>query len=539
MQSMKLTFLGATMGVTGSSFLLEIGTRRILIDCGMFQGSKIVSAMNRRAFAFSPADLDCVLLTHAHIDHSGLLPKLCKSGFRGPIYATRGTIELCSIMLPDSAYIQEFDAEIENRKGKRMGRPPVEPLYRVEEAQACLKQFRPVEYETAFSIGEGIHVHFHDAGHILGSSMLEIHAMEAGDETRFLFSGDLGRPHQPILNDPAYVKTADYVIMESTYGDRDHEEIDWEQKLAEIINETVERRGNVIIPAFAVGRTQMILYYLNRLYQAGQIPDIPVILDSPLAIAATAIFRRNTQYYDKEARDILTKEKQSPLEMPQLQFSVSAAESKALNMLEGPAIIISASGMADAGRILHHLKHNLWRPECSVLFVGFQAEGSLGRRLVEGGKKVRIMGEEIGVRAHIYNLNGMSAHADREDIITWLECFNPKPAQVFLVHGEPASAEQLSKLIGQKLAVPAYIPRYGDVVTFMGQDWQVSQLPGLPSLEPAVRELQEILGELDSAWTELKVKLENLIAADGTKLAAITSRIGKIKKFVRKTLGDL
>ena len=271
----------------------------------------------------------------------------------------------------------------------------------------------------------------------------------------------------------------------------------------------------------------------------GTCPDIPVILDSPLAIAATAIFRRNTQYYDKEARDILTFEKQSPLEMPQLQFSVSAAESKALNMMEGPAIIISASGMADAGRILHHLKHNLWRPECSVLFVGFQAEGSMGRRLVEGGTKVRIMGEEIGVRAHIYNLNGMSAHADREDIITWLECFNQKPAQVFLVHGEPASAEQLSKLIGQKLAVPAYIPRYGDVVTFMGQDWQVSQLPGLPSLEPAVRELQEILGELDSAWTELKVKLEILIAADGTKLAAITSRIGKIKKFVRKTLGDL
>lgn len=536
---MKLTFLGATLGVTGSSFLLEVGNRRVLIDCGMFQGSKIVSAMNRRAFAFSPAELDCVLLTHAHIDHSGLLPKLCKSGFRGPIYATKGTMELCSIMLPDSAYIQEFDAELETRKGKRMGRPPVEPLYRVEDAQACLKQFQPVEYEVAFSIGDGIHVHFHDAGHILGSSMLEIHATEAGTETQFLFSGDLGRPHQPILRDPAYVKTADYVIMESTYGDREHEDVDWEEKIAQIINETVERRGNVIIPAFAVGRTQMILYYLHRLYHAGRIPDVPVIIDSPLATAATAIFRRNTQYYDREAREILKNEQQSPLEMPQLRFSVSAAESKALNMLEEPAIIISASGMADAGRILHHLKHNLWRPESSVLFVGFQAEGSLGRRLVEGGKKVRIMGEEISVRAHIYNLNGMSAHADRDDILAWLACFEQKPAQVFLVHGEPASAEQLGQLIGQKLAVPSYIPRYGDVVTFTGRSWQVSQLPGLPLLEPAVRELQDILGELDSAWAELKVKLENLVEADGSKITAITARVEKIKKFVRKTLGDL
>ncbi len=533
------------MGVTGSSHLLENGERKVLIDCGMFQGSKIVSAMNRRPFAFTPSELDCVLLTHAHIDHSGLLPRLCKAGFRGPIYATKGTIELCSIMLPDSAYIQEFDAEIENRKGKRMGRPPVLPLYSVDDAHACLKQFRPVEYEVEFSIGAGIHVHFHDAGHILGSSMLEIHATDSGQETNFLFSGDLGRPDQPILQDPTYVKKADYVILESTYGNRDHIETNWEDRLAEIINETVERKGNVIIPAFAVGRTQMILYYLSRLFQAGRIPDLPVIIDSPLAIAATDIFRRNIQYYDKEAKDILKTEPQGPLEMKQLQFSRTTEESKALNFLETPAIIISASGMADAGRILHHLKHNLWRPEASVLFVGFQAEGSLGRRLVEGAKKVRIMGEEIGVRAHIYNLNGMSAHADREDMLEWLGCFTSKPANIFLVHGEMESATELSRLIAEKLSIPSYIPRYGDVASINGRDWQISSLPGLPAVGPEVKELQElqelqdVLNELDSIWSETRQKSENLVAADASKMPAVLKRLIKVRRFIRQTLGEL
>ena len=538
---MNLTFLGATMGVTGSSHLLEIGDRKVLIDCGMFQGSKIVSALNRRPFGFKPSELQCVLLTHAHIDHSGLLPKLCKAGFRGPIYATAATIELCSIMLPDSAYIQEFDAEIENRKGRRMGRAPVEPLYSVEDAQKCLTHFRPVEYEADFSLGEGIHVHFHDAGHILGSSILEIHATEAGKETEFLFSGDLGRPNQPILKDPTCVKSADFVIMESTYGDRDHAEINWEDKLAEIINETLDRKGNIIIPAFAVGRTQIILYYLHRLFRAGRIPDVPVIIDSPLAISATDIFRRNTIYYDQEAKDTMASEHQNPLEMPQLRFTRTSEESKALNYMETPAIIISASGMADAGRILHHLKHNLWRQESSVLFVGFQAEGSLGRRLVEGVKKVRIMGEEIGVRAHIYNLEGLSAHADRDDIIKWLSCFTKKPANIFLVHGEVASAQALSMTITEKLSIPSYIPHYGDEVAFDGRSWQVtSAAPELPAaVETPGKELQDALNDLDSEWVEDKQKLENLVAADSSKMAAVLKSLAKVRKFVRQTLGNL
>ena len=536
---MQLTFLGATMGVTGSSFLLETGKRKILIDCGMFQGSKVISALNRRPFAFPPADIDCVLLTHAHIDHSGLIPRLCKQGFRGPVYATKATIELCSIMLPDSAHIQEFDAEIETRKGKRAGRGAVEPLYNIDDAYACLKQFRPIEYEVGFDLGEEIHVHFHDAGHILGSSMLEIHATEGGIETQFLFSGDLGRAGQPIIRDPFCEKTADYVIMESTYGDRDHAAANWEEKLAEIINETVKRNGNVIIPAFAVGRTQIILYYLHRLFQEHKIPDIPVIIDSPLAIAATDIFRHSTQYYNQEAADILKNEHQSPIEMPQLRFTRTAEESKALNNMQGPAIIISASGMADAGRILHHLKHNLWRPECSVLFVGFQAEGSLGRRLVEGGKKVRIMGEEIGVRAHIYNLDGMSAHADRDEIVKWLKCFVPKPANVFLVHGEPQSAAALSAFIKERLDLESYIPRYADTATFTGRTWHVEASTGVPEIDPAVRQLQEYLNEMDNGLADYRQRLEQLAAGDAAKMPVILDRLEKIRKFVRKSLEDI
>lgn len=527
------------MGVTGSSFLLETDGKKILIDCGMFQGSKIVSAMNRRPFAFNPGELDCVLLSHAHIDHSGLLPRLCKLGFKGPIYSTRGTIELCSIMLPDSAYIQEFDAEIQNRKGKRIGRPPVEPLYSVADAQECLKQFRPLEYEMDFKLSANTRVRFLDAGHILGSSMLEIQATENGEDAKFLFSGDLGRPNQPIIQDPSLVKSADFVIVESTYGDRDHSEIDWEKRLAEIINETVERNGNVIIPAFAVGRTQIMLYYISRLFKAGRIPDVPVIIDSPLAIAATDIFRRNTQYYDLESRAILKEEDRGPLELPQLEFSRTSDESKSINFRTSPAIIISASGMADAGRILHHLKHNLWRKESSILFVGFQAEGSLGRRLVDGAKKVRIMGEEIGVRAQIHNLDGLSAHADRGDIVYWLSCFEPKPATVFLVHGEVASAQALSGMITEKLAIQSYIPHYGDVAVFHGRHWELPAGLRIQSVEPAVAQLQEVFSELDTAWLEAKQKLEEMVAAKSDRVPAVLNRLDKVRKFARKALSDL
>jgi len=536
---MRLTFLGAAKMVTGSSFLLEVGAQKVLVDCGMFQGSKTVRALNYRDFAFDPASLDCVLLTHAHIDHSGLLPKLCKSGFKGPIYATKVTTELCNIMLPDSAHIQEFDAEIANRKGKRAGKKQVEPLYTIEDAYNCLQQFSSIAYDTELHLSPEITVRFRNAGHILGSSIVEVWVAEAGTTTKMLFSGDLGQPDQPIIKDPTFIADADYIIVESTYGNRKHEQYDKAEKLAEIINDSVSRGGNIIIPSFAVGRTQAILYYLHKLWKSGKIPDVPVIIDSPLAISATNIFMHNTQDYDSEAYDMLTKEDDNPLNLPQLTFTKTSEESKALNNLDKPAIIISASGMADAGRILHHLKHNLWRPESSILFVGYQAEGSLGRRLIEGVKKVKIIGEEISVKAKIYSLDGFSAHADKEQLLDWLLHFSEtKPANIFLVHGESNMSEPLAKEIGESLKLPTYIPQYGDVAIIKGRDWHVEQ-SDIVIPEPSAKELEDYLNLVEVDLRLQRKQLIDLVVANPNKLPDAKLRIEKVLKYLKKLMSDL
>ena len=528
---MKLTFLGAAKIVTGSSYLLEVDTQKILIDCGMFQGSKTITAFNRRDFLYDPTAIDCVLLTHAHIDHSGLLPKLCKSGFKGPIYATRVTHELCGIMLPDSAHIQGFDAEIANRKGKRAGRKPVEPLYTIEDAYATLEHFSPVDYDKEVALSPNVVVRFRDAGHILGSAMLEVMVNEEGKTTKLVFSGDLGQPNQPIIKDPTFIDEADYVIVESTYGNRLHEEYDKEEHLATIINASVARGGNIIIPSFAVGRTQTMLYYLHNLLKAGKIPNIPVIIDSPLAISATDIFMRNTQDFDAEAKGMLESTKNNPLQMPQLRFTKTADESKALNSLNEPVIIISASGMADAGRILHHLKHNLWRPESSILFVGYQAQGSLGRRLVEGASKVKIMGEEISVRATIYSLDGFSAHADQEQLLTWLTYYKRKPANIFLVHGEVEASEPFAQLIKEKLDVSTYIPNFGDAALLNGLEWNIEQAE---VTDPAIRQLHEHLELLDKEYGEYRKHLEQLGSADNQKMGDIMRNLEKMQVYINK-----
>ncbi|MDF2633878.1 MAG: Beta-Casp domain containing protein [Pelosinus sp.] len=528
---MKLTFLGAAKIVTGSSYLLEVGTQKILIDCGMFQGSKTITAYNRRDFLYDPTAIDCVLLTHAHIDHSGLLPKLCKSGFKGPIYATRVTNELCGIMLPDSAHIQGFDAEIANRKGKRAGKKPVEPLYTIEDAYACLEHFSPVDYDKEVSLSPNVVVRFRDAGHILGSAMLEILVTEEGKTAKLVFSGDLGQPHQPLIKDPTFIDEADYIIVESTYGNRLHEEYDKEEHLATIINDSIARGGNIIIPSFAVGRTQTMLYYLHNLLKAGKIPDIPVIIDSPLAISATDIFMRNTQDFDQESKEMLKNKQDNPLQMPQLRFTKTADESKALNSLNEPAVIISASGMADAGRILHHLKHNLWRPESSVLFVGYQAQGSLGRRLVEGVKKVKIMGEEISVRATIYSLDGFSAHADQEQLLAWLAYYKKRPANIFLVHGEPEASEPFAQLIKEKLAVPVSIPNFGDAAELNGREWQIEQAE---FVDPAIRQLNEHLEILDREYADYRKHLEQLGSSDNQRMGDIMRSLEKIQGYMNK-----
>lgn len=532
---MRLTFMGAARMVTGSCYLLEVSEHKLLIDCGMFQGSKAITSLNRRPFLFDPTELSAVLLTHAHIDHSGLLPKLVKSGYKGPIYATKATTELCGIMLPDSGHIQEYDAEVANRKGARAGRPAVEPLYTVEDAYTCLKHFYPVSYQEKISLFDGISVRFQDAGHILGSSMIEIWITENGKTTKLLFSGDIGQPDQPIINDPTAIKESDYIIMESTYGNRNHTggDVDREALLEKIVNDTVQRGGNVIIPSFAVGRTQKLLYHLMRLFQAKRIPDIPVIIDSPLAIAATNIFYKNPQYFDSEAAEMF--KNQDEFRMSQLQFTQTSQESKALNNLDTPAIIISASGMADAGRILHHLKHNLWRPDSSILFVGYQAQGSLGRRLVEGEKNIKIMGEHISVKAQIYTIDGFSAHADQEQMLEWLSKFQCQPANVFVVHGEYDSAKPFADILKEKFGFSSYIPSYGDTAILQGTEWSIEPSTVAES-DPAIRQLQDFLADMERQYSDYKKQLHELVTQDRRKLGEVMLKLEKINKFIKKTL---
>ena len=529
---MRLRFLGAAHTVTGSCYMLEVQDTKILIDCGMFQGSKRIKELNQEDFLFTPAELDAVFLTHAHVDHSGLIPKLCREGFKGPVYATKTTCDLAQIMLPDSAHIQVSDAEMRNRKGARSGAEPVDPLYTMEDAMRALQQFRPISYKKEFSLGDHIRVVYHDAGHIIGSAIIEIFATEEGKTTKFVFSGDLGQPNQPIIKDPSIIRGADFLIVESTYGDRLHQEYDKESVLAEVVNDTMDRGGNLIIPAFAVGRTQTLLYYFYKLWKAGRIDDVPIILDSPLAIAATRIFVENSQDFDEEAIELLNREGKLP-QMPQLRICKTAAESQALNSSESSAIILSASGMADAGRILHHLKHNLWRPESTILFAGYQAEGSLGRRLVDGMKRVRVMGEEIAVRATIKMMEGFSAHADAKQLIRWIGCIEePKPAKVFIVHGEATAQEALRTNIMSELGFDSYIPFRGDVANILGRSCEIeaSQIPAV-SVE---MEMEDYLRSLDAEYRLARRKLMQLVVHRPTLMPFVIKTVDKGWKYMRK-----
>ncbi|EGO61810.1 MBL fold metallo-hydrolase RNA specificity domain-containing protein [Acetonema longum] len=538
---MQLTFLGAAMMVTGSAFLLETGRHRGLVDCGMFQGSKEIEALNRRPFPFDPKTIDFVLLTHAHIDHSGLLPRLCKSGFKGPIYATPVTAALCGIMLPDSAHIQEYDAEVANRKGQRAGRKALqEPLYTVQEAYECLKQFVTVEYDREFALNDEIIFQFRDAGHILGSSMIELWVNETNDEkgrSKYLFSGDIGQPDQPILKNPTCIDSADFVIMESTYGNRLHEGQAKEEALAQIINDTYAAGGNVVIPAFAVGRTQTLLYYLRQFFKEKKIPDMPVIVDSPMAVSATDIFLGHPQEYDAESQAILSGN-EHPFKMPNLVFAKSSDESKAINSMNEPVIIISASGMADAGRILHHLKHNLWRPESSVVLVGYQAQGSMGRRLLEGVRRVKIMGEQISVRAKIHNLDGFSAHADRQQLLDWLSCLQSPPVNIFMVHGEPDMSEPFARIVQGKFGYPCFVPRYGDAAVCQGRKWSLQESDAAV-VNPDIRRLQEQISLIEANYREYRRRIERLLVSDSDKASDIVKRLAKVDSFIRQTFDDL
>ena len=459
---MKLFFYGADRCVTGSCHCVEVGGKRILVDCGLQQGR---DEIDNRSLAFAPNTIDYVLVTHAHIDHAGRIPLLVKQGFTGEIITTRMTAELMQVMLLDSAHIQESDAEYENRKGERAGREPVEPLYTAEDAQNVFKYVRTCEYGETVKICEGAEAVFTDAGHLLGSASISLHLTEGGVEKTVVFSGDIGNVDQPIICDPQPTETAapDYVVMESTYGDRNHTAVwSYTDELAEIIDETLGKGGNVVIPSFAVGRTQELLYFIREIKDAGlvkSVPDFPVYIDSPLAKQATSIFCGDLHgYLDEEALE-LVKDGTHMFSFPNLHLVETSEESKLLNMDKTPKIIISASGMCDAGRIRHHLKHNLWRANSTVVFVGFQSPGTLGRRLLDGVDSVKMFGEEITVQAKIVNFPGLSSHADHDHLLGWINAFTEKPKEVFVVHGDlevaPAFANELRSL-GFNAHAPLY-----------------------------------------------------------------------------------
>lgn len=459
---MKLTFLGATHEVTGSCFMLEACQRKILVDCGMEQGPDV---FENAELPVKAEKIDMVLLTHAHMDHSGKLPLLYKEGFRGQIFATSATADLCEIMLRDSAHIQIFEAEWKNRKGKRAGKEEIQPLYDMEDAEGALSCLVRCSYDREIIIAEGIKIRFTDAGHLLGSSSIEVWIREEGVEKKLVFSGDIGNTNQPLIRDPQYLTEADYVVMECTYGDRSHEKpADYAVALAQVLQRTFDRGGNVVIPSFAVGRTQEMLYFIRRIKQENLVTghdQFEVWVDSPLAIEATNIFREHMwSDFDDEAMELLQKGI-NPIGFAGLRTSVTTNDSRAINEDEKPKVIISASGMCEAGRIRHHLKHNLWRKECTILFVGYQAVGTLGRSLLEGAKEVKLFGEEIDVQAEICRLPGISGHADNQGLIRWISSFEKKPSRVFVVHGEDAVCDVFAGRLQDELGMQASAPYSG------------------------------------------------------------------------------
>ena len=461
---MKLSFYGADQCVTGSCHCLEVNGKRILVDCGLQQGRDEVS---NAEFPFAANAIDAVLITHAHIDHSGRVPMLIKQGFTGRIVTTRLTADLLDIMLMDSAHIQESDAEWKNRKAERSGAPKVEPLYTIADAARVREFMTTCEYDQPIPIVEGVTATFVDAGHLLGSASIIVEATEGTETRKIVFSGDLGNINQPIIRDPTPVSGADYVVMESTYGDRNHTEVwSYTDDLAAIIDETIGRGGNVIIPSFAVGRTQELLYFIREIKDAGLVksnPDFPVYIDSPLAKKATTIFTGDLRgHLDEDALE-LVQDGTHMFNFTNLRMTETGEESKALNADTTPKVIISASGMCDAGRIRHHLKHNLWRSESTVVFVGFQGEGTLGRALLNGVKSVKLFGEEIAVNARIVNFQGLSSHADRDHLIGWIGAFTQKrPQHVFVVHGDREVAPYFAKTV-TGMGFAAHAPQYTEV----------------------------------------------------------------------------
>ena len=516
---MKIKFCGATIGVTGSCHLLYTERHRVLLDCGQFQGNKEMDALNYEPFPFDPTAVEAVVLSHAHIDHCGRIPLLVKRGFKGDIYCTDATADLLRVMLLDSAYIHEKDAEWQSKKNARTGKPPVEPLYTVDDAERSLKLVKPILYDQLVEINDEMKIVFNDAGHILGSAITEIWVTENEQTSKIVFSGDLGVNNRPILRDPKKIKKADYLIMESTYGNRLHPENSTSiDRLIHIIKDTVKRGGSVIIPAFAVGRTQELIYELNMFYEHHPeykelLDDLYVYIDSPMATTATEVFRKNAQVFDEETKQLILSG-DNPLDFKNLIFTRSTAESQALNMNRESKIIISASGMCEAGCIRHHLKHNLWDSRNSIVFVGYQAEGTLGRTLIEGAKEVKLFGETVMVAAEIHNLEGFSGHADQNGLLDWLGGFQKIPKQIFLVHGEEQSKIDFAKVAQERLGLsttPIFANSEFELETgeLIAQDQVIKEVideEGLTNLRSKITDIQKgvdnILAQTDSALSK-------------------------------------
>ena len=568
---MKIQFCGATTGVTGSCHLIKTENHNVLLDCGQFQGGKAQDAMNRDPFPFDPKSVECMVLSHAHIDHCGMIPLLVKRGFRGPIYCTSATADLLKVMLEDSAYIHEREAEWHTRKNKRAGEPEIKPLYTLEDADRALDLVKPVEYDQLIELNEDIRIVFNDAGHILGSAIIELwvrerasdevqHTVTGSDdstrindetgkvrETKIVFSGDLGVMNRPILRDPTIIKKADCVIMETTYGNRLHPENAMDvRRLIDIIIKTTGRGGCVVIPAFAVGRTQELLYELNNFYDEhtefdDKLDKVKVYIDSPMATTATEVFRRNAQVFDDEAKEkILSGD--DPLDFRNLYFTRSTEQSQSLNSNKDPKVIISASGMCEAGRIRHHLKHHLWDPRSSVVFVGYQGQGTLGRALIDGLKDVTLFGEQVHVNAEIYNLEGFSGHADQKGLFDWLAGFQKKPSQLFLVHGEEEAKMAFAELVKEKLGYdPVVLTGNSEYVLRQGEnDLRVLNAEDAGDAAATDEDIQRVRNQI----AEIRSSLESIMynaqtALEGNVSSDKVNRINNLLQDINKSSMDL
>jgi metallo-beta-lactamase family protein len=535
---MNIRFLGAAKTVTGSCYMMEAAGARFAVDCGMHQGNAEIERRNLSTVVYDPTNIKFFLLTHAHIDHSGLLPRMVKKGFHGKIYTTSATRDLLEIMLLDSAHIQEMEAEWQSRREQRHGGKRGEPLYTVRDAQAVLPLIETLDYNTVIEPTPGVTASFQDAGHILGAAFIELWVKENGGRTKYVFSGDLGRPDQLLMKDPATISQADYLFMESTYGDRDHkDESQSREELAQAIAYSYAQGEKVIIPAFAVERTQEVLYILHQMSKEGKLPAaMPIYLDSPLAIRATQIFRKHPEFLDAETNQLLSRG-EDPLSVPNLHFTESTEESRRINEMQGPAIVISASGMCNAGRIKHHLRHNLWRKGASIVFVGYQGEGTPGRKIVDGAKKIKIFGEDVAIEAKVFTIGGFSAHAGQSQILTWMTNFKNPNMKVFLIHGENSAQKTLAELIRVRFGFEVHIPEYLETCTLKaGVEPTVSV--DMDLAKPRI-DWNFLLTDVESKLALLKAKMDTVTAKPWVAQTEMRDRLLEVNKDLMELVSEI